>query len=260
MTVEQLVVLIVEPSSTQWKIINHALHDLGILTTLGADTGASALKVIEQEEPDLVISAMYLEDMTGSDLVHQIRELPENSDTAFMLISSETRFRYLDPIRQAGAVGLLPKPFSKQDLSIALNATLDLVDPDAAMDHLDAESLHVLVVDDSNLARKHIARVLNSMGIQEITHACDGVDALEKLRDHYFDFVVTDYNMPNMDGKELVDNIRGNSSQSSIPILMVTSEDNDKRLAAVQQSGISAICDKPFEPSNVRQLIGQLFS
>jgi len=54
--------------------------------------------------------------------------------------------------------------------------------------------------------------------------------------------------------------IREQSSQTSVPIIMVTSEHDSKRLAAVQQAGVSAICDKPFDPENVRQLIQQLVS
>jgi two-component system chemotaxis response regulator CheY len=178
-----------------------------------------------------------------------------------MLISSETRFRYLDPIRQAGVVGILPKPFSAAALRTALAATLDmLVDTAYEIDDLDGDALQVLVVDDSPLSRKHISRVLQSLGIRRIDHAEDGLRALEMIGQNYYDFIVTDYNMPRMDGKELIDHIRTTSTQSSLPVLMVTSESNQNRLAAVQQSGVSAICDKPFEPAMVRQLVRKIIS
>jgi len=256
MQLADLNVLVVEPSTTQRHIITRALNNAGIGTALECMDGSSALSLLQSEKPDLIISSMYLPDMTGTDLVHNIRESKVQSDTAFMLISSETRFRYLDPIRQAGTVGILPKPFTQEELLAGLNSSLDLVAPDYDEQfNFESESLHVLVVDDSRLARKHITRVLGSLGINQVTHAEDGLQALEMIDLHYFDFIVTDYNMPHMDGKELVDRIRKESSQSSIPILMVTSEENENRLAAVQQSGISAICDKPFEPTTIKQLI-----
>ena len=90
--------------------------------------------------------------------------------------------------------------------------------------------------------------------------ATDGQHAVDMLTEQYFDLVVTDYNMPNMDGRELVDHIRNVSSQASVPVLMVTSEENENRLAAVQQSGVSAICDKPFGVDTVRSLVQQIFS
>lgn len=257
----QLAVLIVEPSSTQRRIIERALENNGVQTIIEAESGEHALALLKEQEPDLVISSLYLPDMTGTELVHRIRNSEAFTDTPFMLISSETRFRYLDPIRQAGVVGILPKPFTDAELRTALGATLDLLD-DSPVEagELDADALQVLVVDDSPFARKHISRILESLGIQRIDHAENGLQALEFIHQNYYDFVVTDYNMPHMDGAELVDHIRQQSTQSSLPVLMVTSEDNENRLAAVQQSGVSAICDKPFEPSTVRSLIRQIVS
>ena len=261
LSLSQLLVVIVEPSSTQRRIIGRALANNGITSLLECKTGADSLIQIATETPDLVISSMYLPDMTGTDLIHEIRNSDTYADTPFMLISSETRFRYLDPIRQAGVVGILPKPFSDSELRTALNATVDFMsDSDGSLDDIDVESLDVLVVDDSLLARKHISRVLHSLGIQKIDHADDGVSALEMIEAHYYDFVVTDYNMPRMDGKELLEHIRQKSSQSSLPVLMVTSENNENRLAAVQQSGISAICDKPFEPRMVRDIVRKMIN
>jgi two-component system chemotaxis response regulator CheY len=64
--------------------------------------------------------------------------------------------------------------------------------------------------------------------------------------------------MPEMDGKELVEQVRQNSQQASVPILMVSSEQDESRLAVVQQAGVSAVCDKPFEPKNIKQLIEKM--
>jgi two-component system chemotaxis response regulator CheY len=177
----------------------------------------------------------------------------------FILISSETRFRYLDPIRQAGVIAILPKPFDAGELKVAMANTLNFIDPAAmSLESFTPEDLNVLVVDDSSLARKHIKRVLRSIGVEQFTDATDGLEAARILENQYFDLVVTDYNMPNMDGQELIDHIRKHSSQASVPVLMVTSEDNDNRLAAVQKAGVSAICDKPFAADTVRDLVQQI--
>jgi two-component system chemotaxis response regulator CheY len=256
-----LTVMLVEPSSMQRKIVNNYLNYIGISAVTVAESGADALSQMLAYPPDLVISALYLPDMSGTDLVHSMRRDDALEDTAFMLISSETRFRYLDPIRQAGAIAILPKPFSQEELKIALNATLDHLDPEGLdLEHYDPENVEVLIVDDSPLARKHIRRVLTSMGLERFTEAKDGMEAMELIADTFFDLIVTDYNMPRMNGKELVEHIRSGSSQASVPILMVTSEQNENRLAAVQQAGISAICDKPFEPDSVRRLVEQTLS
>ncbi|MFQ5469657.1 MAG: response regulator, partial [Gammaproteobacteria bacterium] len=174
----------------------------------------------------------------------------------YMLISSETSFRALDPIRQAGAIAILPKPFEREQLEHALYNTVEIIDPQALeFEDQAPEELEVLVVDDSSTARRYIMRVLNGLGIEKITQAKNGVEAIEIMKGAYFDFIVTDYNMPEMDGQELVKQVRNQSAQASIPIIMVTSETDESRLAAVQNTGVSAICDKPFEPNTVRGLI-----
>ena len=69
---------------------------------------------------------------------------------------------------------------------------------------------------------------------------------------------MTDYNMPEMDGRELTEFIRTQSWQSTVPILMVSSESNQSRLSAVVQAGVSGVCDKPFEPAVVRGLLEKM--
>ncbi len=257
--ISDLLVILVEPSSTQQRIVRQRLAELGISNSIVVENGVEALREMLSQQPDLVISALYLPDMTGTELVYAMREEESLQDTAFVLVSSETRIRYLDPIRQAGALAILPKPFSNEELKVAISATLDFLAPDTLqLANYDPESIDVLIVDDSALSRKHVRRILSSLGMEKFTEATDGAEALALLQEHYFDLVVTDYNMPNMDGKELVDQIRGSDTQSSIPVLMVTSEQNKNSLAAIQQAGVSAICDKPFEPGTIKRLIEQI--
>ena len=150
------------------------------------------------------------------------------------------------------------KPFAHADLKNALRATIQYIDPqEITLEHYDIENVRVLVVDDSNLARKHISRVLGGMGIEKITLACDGKEGLELFAANQdaFDFIVTDYNMPIMDGQELIKAIRHELKNTRIPILMVTSEENETRLSNVHKAGVSAICDKPFDPETVKEIL-----
>lgn len=251
-----LYVLLVEPSSAQTKYIVNELTQVGITHYETADTGNMAVSLMYKMHPDLVISAMYLPDMTGSDLVQQMRDDEELDAIAFMLISSETGFEYLEPVKQAGVTAILPKPFESSQLKRALFNTLNIISPD----HLQFEDIHVedlkiLIVDDSRMARNHIRRIMNGLGIEQIEEADDGVSAIPLLEDQFFDFIVSDYNMPEMDGKALLDYIRNRSNQRSIPVIMVTSEGNKGVLSAIEQAGVSGIFDKPFDTDTVRQMI-----
>ena len=115
----------------------------------------------------------------------------------------------------------------------------------------------MLVVDDSFASRQHLQRLLQSLGIEQIMLCNNGKEAVAILGESMVDLVITDYNMPEMDGRELTEYIRTQSWQSAVPILMVTSEQNMGRLAAVERAGVSAICDKPFEAGSIRKLISE---
>lgn len=254
-----LYVVLVEPSSTQFHIIKDLLSLFGVDHVSRFENAGDALAEMSERVPDLVISAMHLADMTGADLVTRMRACDSLSEVGFILVSSETDVRYLEPIRQAGVVAILPKPFADVQLKRALYTALDFMEPESInLKNHYVEDLTVLVVDDSHTARRHIKRTLNSLGIEKIVEAVDGKEAIGLINENYYDLIVTDYNMPAVDGKELVNYVRGNSKQSSIPILMVTSENDVSQLAAVEQCGVSAICDKPFEMSTVRNLIQKI--
>ncbi len=260
-SIADLYVLMVEPSKAQAKYIHRELKDAGILHFDIALDGTSALEKMRNDRPDLVISSMHMPDMTGSDLVHQMREDDDLHDVAFMLISSETGFEYIDPVRQAGVTAILPKPFESSQLKRGLYNTLDILNPESiVLGDFNIEDLKVLIVDDSMMARNHIKRVLKGLGIDHVTEADDGASAVPILTEQFFDFIVTDYNMPQMDGKALIEYIRNDSNQRSIPVLMVTSEDNMNNLQAVEQAGVSGICDKPFEADTVRDMIHMMMA
>jgi len=211
---------------------------------------------LKTDTADLVIATMYLPDMNSIELVHKLREENEFKDLVFMLISTETSFDRLDPIKQAGATAVLPKPFSAKQLKQALFTTLDRLQPDQLeVENFDSENIQVLVVGDSKFARRQIVQTLNKMGLERIVEANDGAEAIPIIDNEYFDLIVTDYNMPKVCGKELIEYVRNKSNQPKVPIMMVTTEENCSKLAAIERSGVSAICDKPFDPRTVKAMI-----
>ncbi|NRD75617.1 response regulator [Shewanella sp. VB17] len=257
----ELSILLLEASDTQRKIISSKLSEEGFSNIQTATTVSEALDIINHYPPDLVTSAMHFEDGTALTILKEIKENKNLEDIQFMLVSSECRREQLEVYRQAGVVAILPKPFSSEHLLKALNSTLDLLnDNELELSHFDVHELKVLVVDDSKLARNIIKRTIAKMGLKLITEAEDGAQAIEIMKDNQFDLVITDYNMPSVDGLALTQFIRNDSQQCHVPILMVSSEANDTHLANVAQAGVNALCDKPFEPMLVKQLLYQLLN
>lgn len=106
--------------------------------------------------------------------------------------------------------------------------------------------MKVLLVDDSGVMRKIIARSLNALWIDDVVEAGDGVEALEAFGDGSgFDLVLTDWNMPNMNGIELVTAIRG--SGNKIPIMMITTETEKEQVLKAIQAGVNDYLVKPFD-------------
>jgi two-component system chemotaxis response regulator CheY len=260
--IRDLSVFVVEPSKAQSHFIGTQLKNIGVKYTTVFNDGATALKAMRENPPDVIVSAMHLPDMTGGELVMHMRADDWTSQIAFILVSSESNPHYLEPVRQSGSCAILGKPFTIEQLKQALVTALDYLKPDSdkfsAGTGIDLEAIKVLLVDDSRSARAFMRRVLENLGIQYFTEAVNGRQAVEIIQQHYFDLVVTDYNMPEMDGRELTEYIRTQSWQSTVPILMVSSESNESRLAAVAQAGVSGVCDKPFEPAVVRGLLEKM--
>jgi len=260
--IRDLSVFVVEPSKAQSMFIESQLKSIGVSVTTVFKDGVDAMRAMHENKPDVVISSMHLPDMTGGELVTRMRADEVTSHIAFILISSESNPHYLEQVRQSGSSALLSKPFTIAQLKKALSTSLDYLNPDSVKlevsGEIDLETIRVLLVDDSRTARAFIRRVLENLGIQNFTEAENGKQAVEIIKQHYFDLVVTDYNMPEMDGRELIEYIRTQSWQSSVPILMVSSESDQGRLAAVAQAGVSGVCDKPFEPAMIRELLQKI--
>lgn len=257
-----LATLIVEPSAMQSKLLIAALAKAGIAQASVVADGAQALAHLRKISTSLVVSALHLPDMTGAELIAAMRGERVLAGIPFILVSSETRHQQLDPVRQSGVSGILPKPFSQAQLDAALRAVLDFLNVDDSLDEdgFDLDTLRVMVVDDSPMARKFMRQVLANLGVKQFFEAENGRQAADMLSETIVDLVVTDYNMPEMDGRALIQFIRTQSWQKDVPVLMVTSEDNQSRLAAVQELGVVGMCDKPFEPGTVRALLRRLLT
>jgi len=261
-SVASLSVYLIEPSSVQKKIIAGALTAIGVHKIEMFEDAQSALAGMRVKRPDLVFSALYLPDMSGVDLIHVMREDDDLENVAFILVSSETRPQVLDPVRQSGACGILPKPFTEQQLKTALLTTLDYLmhDESLADEDVNLEELRVLIVDDSKSSRNYVRRVLENLGVKNFVEAENGRQAVEIMAETFVDLVITDFNMPEMDGRALIEHIHSKSWQQSVPILMVTSEQNKSRLAGIEDSGVAGICDKPFVPNVIKQLLVKILA
>ncbi|MFN3782088.1 MAG: response regulator [Candidatus Kapaibacteriota bacterium] len=112
-----------------------------------------------------------------------------------------------------------------------------------------------LVVDDSPTMRRIVINALKSFGIEDIVEAEDGQDALTKLQQYKIDFVITDWNMPNMSGLDLTKALRASEQWKNVPILMVTTRGMKEDILQALQARVNNYVVKPFTPQVLKEKI-----
>ncbi len=112
-----------------------------------------------------------------------------------------------------------------------------------------------LIVDDSPTMLRIIRNALQKIGYDDIVEAEDGEDALGKLEDVDPDFLVTDWNMPNMNGVDLTNNIRNHPQYSDIPVLMITTRGMKEDVKTAMEAEVNNYIVKPFEPEVLKEKI-----
>ncbi len=121
------------------------------------------------------------------------------------------------------------------------------------------KELRFLVVDDFSTMRRIVRNLLKELGFNNVDEAEDGVDALTKLRVGNIDFVISDWNMPNMDGLVLLQNIRKDGTLAALPVLMVTAEAKKENIIAAAQAGASGYVVKPFTAATLEEKLNKIF-
>jgi len=120
-------------------------------------------------------------------------------------------------------------------------------------------NISVLVVDDFSTMRRIVKNLLKQIGFVNIDEAEDGQDAYKKLKSHKYDLIISDWNMPNLDGLGLLKKIREDEELKDIPILMVTAEaEKDKVITAIK-AGVNNYIVKPFTGEVLREKIEKIF-
>ena len=120
------------------------------------------------------------------------------------------------------------------------------------------ENLKFLIVDDFSTMRRIVRNILKEIGFANAEEAEDGVSALSKLKGGNFNFVVSDINMPNMNGFELLKSIRADNELKGLPVLMVTAEARKEDIVSAAQWGASGYIVKPFTKATLEEKVQKI--
>ena len=124
---------------------------------------------------------------------------------------------------------------------------------------LNTADIDVLIVDDAPTMRRIVRSLLREIGIRNVREAEDGIVALEELKQRRADLVVSDWNMPQMSGIELLRAIRGDDGLKDIPVLMVTAESKKENIMEAVQAGVNNYIVKPFNAKTLEEKLTKIF-
>lgn len=121
------------------------------------------------------------------------------------------------------------------------------------------KNLKFLVVDDFSTMRRIVRNLLKELGYTNVDEAEDGVVALQKIKGGGFQFVITDWNMPNMTGIELLKAVRADAGYNRLPVLMITAEAKKENIIEAAQNGASGYIVKPFTAATLEEKMQKIF-
>ncbi|MBW1929100.1 MAG: response regulator [Deltaproteobacteria bacterium] len=121
-------------------------------------------------------------------------------------------------------------------------------------------AFNVLIVDDSLAMRSVLKKTIQMCGFKtgQILEAANGVEALKSLKENWVDLVLADYNMPQMDGLQLIEEMKKDELLSKIPVVMVTTEGSEKQVRAFLEKGAADYLQKPFTPEQIKTKLNRI--
>jgi len=121
------------------------------------------------------------------------------------------------------------------------------------------KNMRFLVVDDFSTMRRIVRNLLKELGFTNVDEAEDGQVALHKLKTQHYDFVVSDWNMPNMTGIELLRAVRAEPQLKALPFMMITAEAKRENIIEAAQAGASGYIVKPFTAATLEEKMNKIF-
>lgn len=123
---------------------------------------------------------------------------------------------------------------------------------------MDKKDMRIITVDDSSTMRRIIKNTLLRLGFKNVIEADNGVTGLAALGENKVDLVITDWNMPEMDGLQFVKAIRASEEYKHLPILMITTEAAKEDILEALRSGVNNYIVKPFTPETLKEKLGKV--
>ena len=208
-----------------------------------AEDGRKGLDMALLQSYDLIISDIEMPNMDGFTLCSKLKGNPNTISVPLLLVSSNDTEQYIDKGFRVGADSYIIKTDLKNRL---LDTTLEVLEKSKFHNNN-----HILVVDDSSTIRSIVKDALEKAGFN-VTVAENGMDAYKKIRSNPPDLILSDIDMPEMNGIDLCNKVRVDSEFKAIPFVIMSANDNRSTMRQLLERGVSAYLVKPF---NMEQMV-----
>jgi CheY-like chemotaxis protein len=246
MTFEPPHILVLEDDSAHRKVIEFNLIQAGFKVTTAAES-AKALSRATRDHFDLVIADYYLPDYPGTDFIRLLREFDGYKDVPAILLTGRADELDRKRLRNELSVLLLSKPYPMAQLVDTVSKCLAIKEPTG----MESKPKRILAVDDNGTILKVIRFTLGQAGY-DVTTAGNGREAWNLLEAEHFDLVLTDYEMPEMDGEALCRQMRQTDRLKGVPIIVLTGKGlSTKWCQLLKGLDVYEIILKPFSPTTL---------
>lgn len=242
-------ILLVDDSKVIQTHVGGILRDEGY-EVLGAMDGVEGLAVANAEIPDLIISDVEMPNMDGFEMCSKVKKGDATQDIPVIMLSSRGGSMDIDRGFDSGANDYLTKPLDE-------DALFSLLEQIFSGDQGKREK--VVVAEDSLVQRNLIVQGLEQQGF-DVRSAKNGKLALEHVLEDTPDLIITDCDMPVMDGREFTREVRTHDHLAQVPIVMLTAADSAKERTKGLHAGVNAYLSKPFIPDKILVIAEKLIA
>jgi len=235
-------ILLVDDSRLIHASVGKTIDENGFKLIHAMD-GVEGLQKAVEYIPDLIISDLDMPNMNGYEMCREIKQRKVTQDIPVVILSARGAGLDIDKGFDVGANDFLTKPVDAAELISRINLTLAPQGEGSLRER-------ILVVDDSALVRNMMKQGLSQQGFEILT-ANDGQEGYDVAVEHEPDLIITDFNMPKMDGRELTRALKSREELSDIPVLMLTAADSDTDQRKGKHAGVAAFLSKPFPPDKL---------
>ncbi len=234
-------ILLVDDSKVIHSAVGALMREAGY-EVLNAMDGVEGLHTANAELPDLIISDVEMPNMDGFEMCYQIKEGPDTEMIPIIILSSRGGGVDSDRGFDVGANDYLTKPVDEADFISRIQQILG--------DECKGKREKVVVAEDSLVQRNLIVQGLEQQGF-EVRSGKNGQLALDHVLEDAPDLIITDCDMPVMDGREFTREVRKHEHLEEVPVVMLTAADSDKDKTKGLHTGVSAYLAKPFVPDKI---------